>query len=333
MLLIDSHRLCIAPMMQYTDRHFRYLMRLITRHTFLYTEMVTSAAIIHGHRDRHLQFDPIEHPIALQVGGSDPTELSECARIAEDHGYDEINLNVGCPSERVQSGRFGACLMAEPELVAKCVQSMQANVSIPVTVKTRIGIDHFDTYDFLRHFTYLMKEAGCKRVIVHARKAWLKGLSPKENRTIPPLSYETVYQLKSEFSDLPMVINGGIQNLTEVNAHLGFVDGVMLGRIAYSEPYLFATVDRDFYNVNSEINSRLSIAKQFQDYFRKEFSKGTSVSSLLKPLLGLYQGVQGARIWRRTLSDHRFIKQKGIDLIDEALAFVPPYAAITGDIP
>ena len=233
-------------MMDWTDRHDRYFLRLITRHALLYTEMVTADAILHGDRSRLLRFDPAEQPVALQLGGSEPVKLADCARIAEQWGYAEVNLNVGCPSDRVRSGRFGACLMAEPERVGECVARMQSATSLPVTVKTRIGIDDLDSYQYLRDFIGTVADAGCAVFIIHARKAWLEGLSPKENREIPPLHHDTVYRIKCDFPGLNIVLNGGVSTLDEAESHLQFVDGVMLGRAAYQNPYLLADVDAYF---------------------------------------------------------------------------------------
>lgn len=304
---MPGHTLCIAPMLDWTDRHERYFLRLITRHTLLYTEMVTTSAILHGRQDRFLTYHPAEHPLALQLGGSDPVELAQCARIAEEYGYDEINLNVGCPSERVKSGSFGACLMATPEVVAEGVAAMVDAVdSVPITVKHRIGIDHLDSYKHLHYFVATVAAAGCRSFIVHARKAWLQGLSPKENREIPPLRYEVVYQLKRDFPQLEFIINGGIKNLAEVEQLLGGeepqLDGAMIGREAYHNPYILHDADRRFYDPAAPIKKRTEIVRELMLYI-EELSNTTQVYAITRHILGLYHGLPGAREWRRCLSN------------------------------
>jgi tRNA-dihydrouridine synthase A len=299
-----GHQISVAPMMDRTDRHFRYFMRQITRRTLLYTEMVTSAAILHGDRDRLLGFSPAEKPLALQVGGDEPKALARCARIAEDMGYDEINLNVGCPSDRVQSGHFGACLMAQPARVADCVAAMQQVVHIPVTVKHRIGIDDQDSYEDMTHFVQTVAAAGCKRFTVHARKAWLKGLSPKENRDIPPLRYGDVYRLKQDFPHLVIEINGGIQTLEQAQAHLAQVDAVMIGRAAYDNPYLFATVDRDVYGEEESLRSRQAVAEAMIPYAARWVEQGFKPHKITRHLLQLFTGQPGSRLWKRYLTKH-----------------------------
>lgn len=321
-----THRVCVAPMMDYTDRHFRYLLRLMTRHTRLYTEMVTSGAILHGQRDRFLAFHPAEHPVALQLGGSDPEELAACARIGAAYGYDEINLNVGCPSDRVQSGRFGACLMAEPALVAECVSAMIAACSMPVTVKTRIGIDHRDSYEELQEFVARIARAGCRTVIVHARKAWLQGLSPKQNREIPPLRYDVVRRLKADFPYLEIIINGGIRALDEMEHHLDGLDGVMIGREACSNPYLFADVDRRFFDSSVAVPSRQDIVNAYIPYVVSQLKAGIPLARLTRHLLGLYQGQPGARRWRRALSEWGHQPDAGVGVLTDALTLVPDAA-------
>lgn len=321
-----THRVCVAPMMDYTDRHFRYLLRLMTRHTRLYTEMVTSGAILHGQRDRFLAFHPAEHPVALQLGGSDPEELAACARIGAAYGYDEINLNVGCPSDRVQSGRFGACLMAEPALVAECVSAMIAACSMPVTVKTRIGIDHRDSYEELQEFVARIARAGCRTVIVHARKAWLQGLSPKQNREIPPLRYDVVRRLKADFPSLEIIINGGIRALDEMEHHLDGLDGVMIGREACSNPYLFADVDRRFFDSSVAVPSRQDIVNAYIPYVVSQLKAGIPLARLTRHLLGLYQGQPGARRWRRALSEWGHQPDAGVGVLTDALTLVPDAA-------
>lgn len=294
----------IAPMMNYTDRFYRYMMRLITKSTLLYTEMITTRELLHCKNNYLIKYDPIEHPLALQLGGSDPFALQQCSMLAADYGFDEVNLNIGCPSERVQSGNIGACLMAEPELVGSCVSAIKEKISMPVSVKTRIGIDHQDDYDFLYRFVTCVTDAGCDKLIVHARKAWLKGLSPKENREIPPLCYDVVYQLKRDFPNLPIVINGGITTWEQAKQHMQYVDGVMLGRIACSDPYMFADVDRNFYGSDREIPTRQMIEAHMRQYISRQSAEGIPQSCLIKPLLGLYRGVSGAREWRRSLSNY-----------------------------
>lgn len=293
----------IAPMMGYTDRHYRYFLRQISKKVRLYTEMVTTGAILYGPRERLLQYDPIEHPIALQLGGSEPKALSECAKIAMDYGYDEVNLNVGCPSDRVQSGRFGACLMKEPELVAECVAAMQHAVNIPITVKTRIGVDEYDSYQFLASYIEKVSQSGCQSFILHARKAWLKGLSPKENREIPPLQYETVWQIKQDFPHLTITINGGITKLEQIEQHLNRCDGVMIGREAYHNPYLLASIDQMFYDERVSVPSRGEILRRFLPYLECQSVDNKSITPIVRHLLGLFHGVPGGRLWRRVLSE------------------------------
>ena len=297
-----SRRLSVAPMMDCTDRHARFLHRLISRCTLLYTEMVTAQALLRGDPDYLLAYNAAEHPVALQLGGSDPAQLAQAARIGADFGYDEINLNVGCPSDRVQSGRFGACLMAEPALVGECVAAMQAAVAVPVTVKCRIGIDRTDRDQDLFEFVETVAAAGCRHFTVHARKAWLDGLSPRENREIPPLRYETVYRLKRLRPELEIVINGGITDLDQALAHLGQVDGVMIGRAAYHSPWLLANVDRRIFGAATPLPERAQVLSQYVEYMDRELAAGTPITALVRPLLGLFQGEPGARAWRRTLS-------------------------------
>lgn len=316
--MIDR-RLSIAPMLDWTDRHFRFFARLLSRHTLLYTEMVTTGAILHGDRDRHLGFHPAEHPVALQLGGSDPAELAECARIGTDHGYDEINLNVGCPSDRVQSGRFGACLMAEPTLVAECVASMRAVTHTPVTVKSRIGIDHQEGYEPLARFVETVADAGCEIFIVHARKAWLQGLSPKENREIPPLRYDMVHQLKQDFPQLSISINGGIHTLDDVGAQLAHVDGVMIGRAAYENPFLLLEADRRIFGDARPDPTPDEVMGSFMAYVEEETAKGTHLHAMTRHILGAFHGQPGARAFRRHLSEHAPRKEATPEVLREAL--------------
>ncbi len=318
----SSHRFSIAPMLDWTDRHCRFFLRLLTKKALLYTEMITTGAILHGDHDRYLAFNEAEHPVALQLGGSDPTDLAQCAKIAEEYGYDEVNLNIGCPSDRVQSGRFGACLMAEPELVADCISAMQSKVKIPITVKTRIGIDEQDSYEALTHFINTVSRAGCQTFIIHARKAWLHGLSPKENRSIPPLRYDVVYQLKRDFPRLNIIINGGITTLDEADQHLNHVDGVMLGRAAYHNPYLLTEVDQRFFNEMVAIISREAIIEQLLPYVEAQKNLGVHVKHITRHILGLYQGVSGGKRWRRYLSEHAHKHDAGANVILEALRLI-----------
>lgn len=320
MQIKPSRRFTIAPMLDWTDRHYRRFAREISRHTWLYTEMVTTGALIYGDRERFLRYDPVEHPLALQLGGSDPVDLARCARMAQDWGYEEVNLNVGCPSERVQNGSFGACLMLEPNLVADCVKAMRDEVSIDVTVKHRIGIDKVEDYAFVRDFVGQIAEAGCSTFIVHARNAILKGLSPKENRDIPPLKYEYAYQLKQDFPRLEILINGGITTHEQITEHLQHVDGVMLGREAYHNPWILAEVDARYYGDDHPQPSRDQIMFALRDYIEAELAAGIPLRHIARHVLGLYQGEPGARQWRRMLSDATLLKDADFGLIEQALA-------------
>ncbi len=310
---MSRHRLCVAPMMDWTDRHCRYFLRQVSSSAFLYTEMVTTGALIHGDIHRHLVFSKEEHPVALQLGGSEPDDLAHCAKLGQRYGYDEINLNIGCPSERVQKGAFGACLMAEPKLVAQCVRAIAEAVAIPVTVKHRTGIDAFEDYSFLRDFVGTVSEAGCRTFIVHARNAILKGLSPKENREVPPLKYGYVHRLKKELPHLEIVLNGGIATKEQIAEHLPQVDGVMLGRAAYHDPWVLA----------DEGNTRERVVKAMVDYC-ESFPKqdGFSLRSVARHMLGLYHGTRRARLWRRMLSDAEALKRNDPALLLEALEAV-----------
>jgi tRNA-dihydrouridine synthase A len=316
------HPLSIAPMMDRTDRHYRYLMRQISRRTLLYTEMVTSMAILHGDLDKLLGFNELEHPISLQIGGDNPRDLAECARIGEEFGYDEINLNVGCPSSRVQDGNFGACLMLQPERVAECVAAMQAATKLPVTVKHRIGVDDRDSYQDSSDFITIVSQAKCDRFTVHARKAWLSGLSPRENREVPPLRYADVHRLKRDFPHLAIEINGGILDLATASEQLQFVDAVMIGRAAYDNPYLFATVDRDFYGETSPIKTRKDIAIAMLPYIQAWVDRGIKLSNITRHLLALFGGQPGSRAWRRILTEKSIIPGAGTEVVTEALTAV-----------
>ncbi len=298
-----SHRVCVAPMMDYTDRHFRYLIRLMSRYVRLYTEMLTTGALLHADPRRYLEFDSAEHPLALQVGGSDPRELARCARLAADFKFDEINLNVGCPSDRVQSGRFGVCLMTEPQLVADCVAAMRAAADIPVTIKTRIGVDEQDSYEQLAAFVDNVQAAGCRIFIIHARKAWLHGLSPKQNREIPPLRYATVRRLKRDFPQLTLVVNGGIQTLEAMQAHLATLNGVMIGREAVANPYLFADVDRLYFDAQANVLTREQLLQAWMPYVDAQLACGVPLAHMTRHALGLFKGCPGARQWRRHISE------------------------------
>ena len=311
-------------MMDWTDRHCRFLHRQLTRHALLFTEMVTSAAVVHGDKERLLGFDPAEHPVAVQLGGSDPAELAAATRIAAVFGYDEINLNVGCPSDRVQSGRFGACLMAEPALVAECVAAMREATSLPVTVKCRIGIDDQDTEESLDRFADAMVGAGVAHLYVHARKAWLKGLSPKENRTIPPLDYPRVYRLAARLAPLQVSINGGIETLDAVDQHLQHVSGVMLGRAAYHEPLLLASVDARIFGDLERDFDLAALMATMADYAERELTRGTRLNAVTRHMLGLANGRPGARHFRQILSVEACRKGAGPEVLDQAMAALGP---------
>ncbi len=314
--------LSVAPMMERTDRHFRYFLRQLARRPLLYTEMVVTAAILHGDREKLLGFSPEEKPLALQLGGDNPQELAQCAIIAEYMGYNEVNLNVGCPSDRVQNGHFGACLMAQPDIVARSVEAMQKAVSIPVTVKHRIGIDDCDRYEDMANFVRIVSEAGCTRFTVHARKAWLKGLSPKENRTIPPLRYGDVYRLKQDFPHLFIEINGGITMLEQVQQQLQAVDAVMIGRAAYDNPYLFATVDRDIYGENVTPPTRHQAIASLLPYIDYWSGRGLKLHAISRHLLTIFTGVPGTKAWKRHISENAHLPGAGTEVIAQALAQV-----------
>jgi len=316
-----SHTFSIAPMLDWTDFHCRYFHRLLSKQALLYTEMVTTGALIHGDHHRFLQFNGEEHPLALQLGGCSPRELAICAKMAEDYGYDEVNLNVGCPSDRVQNGRFGACLMAEPELVAECVAAMTEAVNIPVTVKSRIGIDDKDSYPELVHFISTVADAGCRRFIVHARKAWLSGLSPKQNREVPPLRYDVVYQLKIDFPQLEIILNGGVESLNQAEQILQHVDGVMVGREAYQNPYVLADVDRRLFGMVAEAPSRAEIIARLLPYIQRQLSTGVRLNSVVRHVFGLFHGEYGGRAFRRYLSEHATKPGADESVLLQALTF------------
>ncbi|MBQ4770567.1 MULTISPECIES: tRNA dihydrouridine(20/20a) synthase DusA [Pectobacterium] len=323
----DTHashlnRFSIAPMLDWTDRHCRYFLRQLTNQTLLYTEMVTTGAILHGKGD-YLAYSEEEHPLALQLGGSDPQALAQCAKLAEQRGYDEVNLNVGCPSDRVQNGRFGACLMGEAVLVADCIKAMKDSTSIPITVKTRIGIDDQDSYEFLCDFIQTVAERGeCDTFIVHARKAWLSGLSPKENREIPPLDYPRVYQLKRDFPALTIAINGGVKTLEEAKTHLQHLDGVMMGREAYQNPGILAQVDRELFGIDATMPDLAGVVRAMYPYIERELSGGASLGHITRHMLGMFQGIPGARQWRRYLSENAHKPGADAAVVERALALV-----------
>lgn len=309
-------------MMDWTDRHCRYFMRLLSPGARLYTEMITAAAIHHGDARKLLRYDDAEHPVAVQLGGSDPAMMSEAAALASRSGYDEININVGCPSDRVQSGQFGACLMAQPELVAECFRAMQAQADVPVTVKTRIGIDECDSDEFLLRFVATLAEAGCRKFIVHARIAILAGLSPKENRTVPPLNYERVYRIKQQYPELDIVLNGGITSIAQVDDVLEHVDGVMIGRQAYHNPYFLAELEHHFQE-GGRLPERNAIIEQMIPYISEELKQGERLGRITRHLIGLFAGLPGARAWRRHISEHAYRDGAGVEVIVEALDAMP----------
>nr|WP_238785942.1 tRNA dihydrouridine(20/20a) synthase DusA [Gilliamella sp. ESL0254] len=314
------NRFSIAPMLDWTDKHCRYFHRILTKQTLLYTEMVTTGAILFGKGD-YLAFNNEEHPVSLQLGGSDPKALAQCSKLAQERGYDEINLNVGCPSDRVQNGMFGACLMGKADLVADCVAQMQDQVDIPVTVKTRIGIDNFDSYAFLCQFIEKVMPYT-NTFIVHARKAWLSGLSPKENREVPPLDYERVYQLKQDYPDLTIAINGGIKTIDEIKYHLQYVDGVMVGREAYQNPLLLTQIDAQIFGLNSPAIEPKSAIRALYPYIEQQLTQGAQLNHIMRHTLGLFNGRKGARQWRRYLSENSHKKGAGVDVVEQALTFI-----------
>jgi len=321
---IPAHTLSIAPMMDWSDRHYRAFMRLITKRTLLYTEMITAAAVVHGDRGRLLGYSAVEQPLALQLGGSDPTLLAEAARIGEGFGYSEINLNVGCPSPRVQSGCFGAALMLEPALVADCVAAMVLAVQVPVTVKCRIGVDQQNTDETLPHFIKTVAEAGCTTFVIHARKAWLDGLSPKQNREIPPLQYDLVQQIKQKFQNLTIVLNGGLTSLEQAQTDVTTLalDGAMIGRAAYHNPWEFVAADPQFFGAPAPVQSRLQVVEGLIEYVRAEQANGTRLHDITRHVLGLFAGQAGARHWRRTLSTKGPRAGAGSEVITEAASFL-----------
>ena len=317
--------------MTHTDRHFRYFLRLLSRYSMLYTEMLTTGALLHGDTDKYAGFNKAEHPVGMQLGGSNPAELASCAKIAAAYDYDEINLNAGCPSKRVKAGRFGACLMAEPGLVAECVAAMAAASNCPVTVKTRIGIDGHDSYEHLARFVSTVAEAGCRTFIIHARKAWLNGLSPRQNRSVPPLQYDLVYRLKQDFPHLEIIINGGITSLAEVRSHLLRVDGVMLGRAVCNNPYMLVGVDKNLFGVNNITATRIQILHKYMNYMEKEIANGERLYAMSRHILGLFHGQHGARAYRRHLTTYAHKLNAGVEIVNEALALTEMKYQNTGN--
>lgn len=317
-----NRRFSTAPMMDWSNKHCRYFWRLLTKESLLYTEMVTTGAVIHGDRQRFLDYNDIEHPLALQLGGSDPKQLAQCARYAQEWGYDEVNLNVGCPSDRVQNNRIGACLMDSPDLVADCIKAMQDACDIDVTIKHRIGIDDLDSYEHLHHFVKTVAATGCKTFIVHARKAILSGLSPKENREIPPLQYPLVYRLKHDFPELEIIINGGIQTHADIALHLEQVDGVMLGREAYHNPSILLDADRLYFNGSEPIRDKKELVRGLYPYIEQQLSQGAVLNHISRHTLGLFNGQPGARQYRRYLSENAFRKTSGVEVLEKALSVI-----------
>ena len=334
---VSPHRFCVAPMLDWTDRHERYFLRLLSRHARLYTEMVTTGALLHGDVARHLKFDVAEHPLALQLGGSDPDALAHCATLAEQWGYDEVNLNIGCPSDRVQSGKFGACLMAEPALVAACVSAMQAATALPVTVKSRIGIDDQDSDEFLQRFVETVAGAGCRTFIIHARIAVLQGLSPKQNRDVPPLNYPRVQGIKQRYPELEIIINGGISSLEQTRSLLEgsdgpALDGIMMGREAYQNPYILAQVDQQLFADTLPVPSRADIIAAYLPYVEEQLAQGTALQHMTRHILGLFKGQSGGRLFRRHLSENAFRKNAGISVLRDACALAEADTSATGDM-
>ncbi|MDZ7871447.1 MAG: tRNA dihydrouridine(20/20a) synthase DusA [Rheinheimera sp.] len=317
-----NHKFSVAPMLDWTDKHCRYFHRKLSHHAVLYTEMVTTGAILFGQGD-YLSFNEEEHPVVVQLGGSDPEAMAKSALLCQQRGYDAININVGCPSDRVQNGMFGACLMAQPEQVAACVSAMRAVVDIPVTVKTRIGIDDSDDMQFLTDFVGIVSESGCSQFIIHARKAWLQGLSPKENREVPPLNYPRVYQLKQQFPDLDIAVNGGVKTVEECLAHLQYLDGVMVGREAYTNPLLLAQIDHALYGDPRAVPTPHQLVREMLPYIELQMQQGARFWHIARHMLGIFQGVPGARLWRRHLSETGHLPTSGPEVMLAALAKVP----------
>ena len=320
--MTNSHRFCVAPMLHCTDRHYRYLARLLSKKCFLYTEMITTGALIYGDRDRWLKLHKNENPVALQLGGSNPNEMAQCTEFAEQYGFDEVNINVGCPSDRVQAGKFGACLMLEPNTVANCIRAMKKVSNIEITVKTRIGVDNQDSFEFLRQFVENVISVGCSTVIVHARKAVLSGLTPRQNRTIPPLHYDYVYRLKQEIPEIKIIINGGIRGKSAISEHLQHVDGVMIGREAYDNPYFLSDVDDFIFKTKSNTPSRFDVLDEYKNYIQTELENGVPLKIPAQHIFGLFNGMPGARSWRRYLSENIYARDAGLEVINQAVKAV-----------
>ena len=332
MTKFNAHRLCVAPMMERTDRHCRVFLRVLTKHTLLYTEMVHCGAVLHGDAERHLGHDAVEHPVALQLGGSDPRDLAAASKIGEAFGYDEINLNIGCPSERVSAGRFGACLMAEPELVRDSVGAMIEAVGVPVTVKSRTGIDDRDSYEALSDFVGTVAQSGCRTFIIHARKAVLSGLSPKQNREVPPLNYDYVRRIKAEFPDLEVVLNGGLQSIEDALAQLELLDGAMIGRAAYQDPWILHEADRHVFGANDGPATRHAVVGDVLPYIERQLMAGVPLPRITRHMLGLFNGVPGARAWRRYLSENAGRNGAGPETVEAAAALVALPAVGAGNL-
>lgn len=324
----ESHKFSVAPMLHCTDRHFRFLARILSKKCFLYTEMITTGALIYGNRERWLRLHDDENPVALQLGGSKPNEMAQCAELAEKYKFDEVNINVGCPSDRVQAGKFGAYLMLEPEIVSSCIKAMKAASDIEVTVKTRIGVDDQDNYEFLKHFVEKIAAADCKTFVIHARKAHLSGLSPRQNRSIPPLRYEYVYRLKQDFPELTIILNGGIKDTKEILAHLKELDGVMVGREAYDNPYFLSEIDEIIFKTSTKSISRFAVLDQYKLYMQSELDNGVPLKVLAQHVFGLFNGLPGARSWRRYLSEHIYAKDAGLDVINDAVKAVSEFEQV-----
>ena len=324
----ESHKFSVAPMLHCTDRHFRFLARILSKKCFLYTEMITTGALIYGNRERWLRLHDDENPVALQLGGSKPNEMAQCAELAEKYKFDEVNINVGCPSDRVQAGKFGAYLMLEPEIVSSCIKAMKAASDIEVTVKTRIGVDDQDNYEFLKHFVEKIAAADCKTFVIHARKAHLSGLSPRQNRSIPPLRYEYVYRLKQDFPELTIILNGGIKDTQEILAHLKELDGVMVGREAYDNPYFLSEIDEIIFKTSTKSISRFAVLDQYKLYMQSELDNGVPLKVLAQHVFGLFNGLPGARSWRRYLSEHIYSKDAGLDVINDAVKAVSEFEQV-----
>jgi len=324
----DLHKFSVAPMLHCTDTHFRYLARLMSKRCLLYTEMITTGALIHGDRERWLSLNEEENPVALQLGGSDPTDMTKCAELAEEYKFDEVNINVGCPSDRVQAGKFGACLMLEPKIVAACIRSMKAATNIEVTVKTRIGVDDQDSYDFLQRFIENIASAGCRTFIIHARKAHLSGFSPRQNRNVPPLHYEYVYRLKKDYPELTFVLNGGLKSKSEMLIHLKDLDGIMVGREVYDNPYFLSDIDELVYSEKPSSLTRFDVLEKYLLYVQTELDKGIALKIMAQHIFGLFNGLPGARAWRRYLSENIYAKDAGVEVINEAVKSVTEYKQV-----